>query len=82
MGSLAKVRLLCLIPFKDRNNICDAQEPTPGSCVTVCGVSATDACTDACGRSVCTNVHQVPAWNEKCLQRCANECLRGKAAYS
>ncbi|CAD7697487.1 unnamed protein product [Ostreobium quekettii] len=55
-----------------------SKDPTPGTCVTVCGVSDADACTDACQRAVCINMHQVPAWNEACVTRCTNECLRGR----
>eukprot|EP00242_Pyramimonas_sp_CCMP2087_P016820 CAMPEP_0198210894 /NCGR_PEP_ID=MMETSP1445-20131203/22506_1 /TAXON_ID=36898 /ORGANISM="Pyramimonas sp., Strain CCMP2087" /LENGTH=100 /DNA_ID=CAMNT_0043885059 /DNA_START=173 /DNA_END=472 /DNA_ORIENTATION=- len=39
-----------------------AKEPTPNTCVTVCGTNAMDACTEACQRAVCVNLHQVPAW--------------------
>lgn len=56
------------------------QDVTPNTCVTVCGVSAEDACSSACGRTVCSNLHQVPAWNEACIERCSAECLRGRAA--
>eukprot|EP00879_Flechtneria_rotunda_P011911 GHRR01012441.1.p1 GENE.GHRR01012441.1~~GHRR01012441.1.p1 ORF type:complete len:118 (+),score=11.34 GHRR01012441.1:290-643(+) len=57
-----------------------AKEPTRDTCVTVCGVSAYDACTDACQRAVCSVPHQVPAWNESCLKRCTAECLKGRTA--
>jgi len=50
----------------------------PHTCVTVCGMSGTDACLDACARVVCTAQHGVPGWNEKCLKRCAAECTRGR----
>ena len=40
--------------------------------------AATDACTEACQRGVCTNMHQVPAWNDACLKRCTTECTRGR----
>ncbi|KAK9795212.1 hypothetical protein WJX73_001275 [Symbiochloris irregularis] len=57
-----------------------SKDPTPNTCVTVCGTSATDACTEACQRAVCTSLHQVPAWNDACLKRCTTECLRGRAS--
>jgi hypothetical protein len=50
------------------------------TCVTVCGMSGTDACVDACARVACTGQHGVPGWNEKCVKRCASECARGKTA--
>ncbi|KAI4371855.1 hypothetical protein MLD38_010155 [Melastoma candidum] len=53
-----------------------SKDPTPDTCVTVCGVSELDACADACTRTVCVNQHQVPNWNDICLRRCQNECLR------
>ncbi|GBF93207.1 hypothetical protein Rsub_05939 [Raphidocelis subcapitata] len=56
-----------------------AKDPTPHSCITVCGVSAHDACVEACQRSVCSIPHQVPAWNESCLKRCTAECIKGRA---
>ncbi|KAI8462897.1 MAG: hypothetical protein J3K34DRAFT_527425 [Monoraphidium minutum] len=59
-----------------------SRDPTPNSCITVCGVSAHDACVEACQRSVCSIPHQVPAWNEACLKRCTSECLKGRAATS
>ena len=37
-----------------------------------------DACTEACAKAVCVNQHQVPAWNDACLKRCAAECLKGR----
>ena len=96
-----------------------SQDPTPSTCVTVCGVSgalqgqgcgeggqwanatppaaaqhaatpatppphpppklvADDSCAEACQRAVCANMHQVPAWNDACLKRCATECARGR----
>lgn len=55
-----------------------AKDATPNTCVTVCGTSSVDACTDACQRAVCTTMHQVPAWNDNCLSRCSNECQRGR----
>lgn len=56
------------------------QDATPNTCVTVCGVSARDACAEACQRSVCVVPHQVPAWNEACQKRCVQECLKGRAS--
>ncbi|KAH0694172.1 hypothetical protein KY285_021269 [Solanum tuberosum] len=53
-----------------------SKDPTPYTCVTVCGVSELDACADACARTVCVNQHQVPNWNDICLKRCQSECLR------
>ncbi|GFR47341.1 hypothetical protein Agub_g9036 [Astrephomene gubernaculifera] len=55
-----------------------AKEAVPGNCVTVCGVSAVDACTEACQRAVCVAATHVPAWNEGCIRRCTAECLRTK----
>ncbi|KAG5612768.1 hypothetical protein H5410_024049 [Solanum commersonii] len=49
-----------------------SKDPTPYTCVTVCGVSELDAC----ARTVCVNQHQVPNWNDICLKRCQSECLR------
>ncbi|KAK9866692.1 hypothetical protein WJX84_004268 [Apatococcus fuscideae] len=46
-----------------------SKDPTPNTCVTVCGTSTHDACVDACQRAVCANMHQVPAWNDACLKR-------------
>ncbi|KAK3033769.1 hypothetical protein RJ639_034211 [Escallonia herrerae] len=46
-----------------------SKDPTPDTCVTVCGVSELDACADACARTVCVNQHQVPNWNDICLKR-------------
>ncbi|XP_028091948.1 uncharacterized protein LOC114292225 isoform X2 [Camellia sinensis] len=46
------------------------------TCVTVCGVSELDACSDACARTVYVNQHQVPNWNDICLRRCQSECLK------
>ncbi|KAG7671349.1 hypothetical protein Ndes2526B_g02152 [Nannochloris sp. 'desiccata'] len=57
-----------------------AKEATPNTCVTVCGVSALDACTEACQQAVCSSMHQVPAWNEACITRCSTECTRGRTA--
>eukprot|EP00878_Enallax_costatus_P004692 GHUV01004940.1.p2 GENE.GHUV01004940.1~~GHUV01004940.1.p2 ORF type:complete len:121 (+),score=18.21 GHUV01004940.1:104-466(+) len=59
-----------------------AKEPTRDTCVTVCGISAHDACADACQRAVCSIPHQVPAWNEACLKRCTAECMKGRATGS
>lgn len=44
-----------------------------------CG-AAVDACRDACNRVVCSNMHQVPAWNEACESRCSAECQKGRAS--
>lgn len=57
-----------------------AKDATPDTCVTVCGTSTVDACTDACQRAVCATVHQVPAWNDNCLSRCSSECQRGRTS--
>eukprot|EP01023_Acetabularia_acetabulum_P061931 TRINITY_DN7540_c0_g1_i1.p2 TRINITY_DN7540_c0_g1~~TRINITY_DN7540_c0_g1_i1.p2 ORF type:complete len:125 (-),score=16.28 TRINITY_DN7540_c0_g1_i1:214-588(-) len=51
--------------------------PAPHTCVTVCGVSRQDACSEACQMAVC-NTHQVEAWNQACKKRCTNECLKGR----
>ncbi|KAM7256841.1 hypothetical protein ACFE04_012582 [Oxalis oulophora] len=53
-----------------------SKDPIPDTCVTVCGVSELDACSDACARTVCVNQHQVPNWNDICLRRCQSECLK------
>lgn len=53
-----------------------SKDPTPNTCVTVCGVSTLDACTEACRRSVCVNPHHVPNWNDVCMRRCQEECAR------
>ncbi|CAN6443302.1 Uncharacterized protein EJ110_NYTH08302 [Nymphaea thermarum] len=53
-----------------------SKEPTPDTCVTVCGVSQIDACADACARTVCVLPHHVPNWNDVCLRRCQSECLK------
>mmetsp|Transcript_11646 Transcript_11646/g.41930 ORF Transcript_11646/g.41930 Transcript_11646/m.41930 type:complete len:123 (+) Transcript_11646:83-451(+) len=55
-----------------------AKDPTPNTCVTVCGSSGIDACTEACQRSVCSAPHSVPSWNDQCNKRCTQECLRGR----
>eukprot|EP00271_Cylindrocystis_brebissonii_P009122 TRINITY_DN23782_c0_g1_i1.p1 TRINITY_DN23782_c0_g1~~TRINITY_DN23782_c0_g1_i1.p1 ORF type:complete len:122 (+),score=6.65 TRINITY_DN23782_c0_g1_i1:252-617(+) len=53
-----------------------SKDPTPDTCVTVCGVSEEDACAEACRMSVCVNQHHVPNWNEVCMRRCTEECLK------
>lgn len=53
-----------------------SKDPTRNTCVTVCGTSAVDACRDACLRTACVNLHQVPAWNDACVERCTAECLK------
>lgn len=53
-----------------------SKDPTPNTCVTVCGASELDACAEACARTVCVNQHHVPNWNDICQRRCENECLR------
>ncbi|KMZ67712.1 hypothetical protein ZOSMA_25G01010 [Zostera marina] len=58
-----------------------SKDPTPNSCVTVCGVSELDACAEACARTVCVNQHQVPNWNDICLRRCQSECLKLSSSY-
>ncbi|GLI65682.1 hypothetical protein VaNZ11_009289 [Volvox africanus] len=55
-----------------------AKDAIPGNCVTVCGISAVDACTEACQRAVCVTPSTVPAWNEACTKRCTAECIRTK----
>ncbi|XP_075497339.1 uncharacterized protein At5g64816-like isoform X1 [Primulina tabacum] len=59
-----------------------SKDPIPDTCVTVCGVSELDACSDACARTVCINQHQVPNWNDVCLRRCQSECLKISASRS
>ncbi|KAK9110580.1 hypothetical protein Sjap_018640 [Stephania japonica] len=60
-----------------------SKDPTPDTCVTVCGVSELDACADACARTVCVNQHQVPNWNDICLRRCQTECIKlSSSSYS
>ncbi|KAA8530945.1 hypothetical protein F0562_005688 [Nyssa sinensis] len=59
-----------------------SKDPIPDTCVTVCGVSELDACSDACARAVCVNQHQVPNWNDICLRRCQSECLKLSASRS
>jgi hypothetical protein len=56
-----------------------SKDPTPDTCVTVCGVSEVDACADACGRSVCANAHHVPNWNDICMRRCQSQCLKARS---
>ena len=56
-----------------------SKDPTPQSCVTVCGVNRNDSCTESCQRVVCMNMHQVPSWNDQCLKRCTLECQKGRA---
>lgn len=55
-----------------------SKDPTLNSCVTVCGSSGIDACTEACQRCVCSLPHTVPAWQDQCNKRCTQECLRGR----
>ncbi|XP_022977947.1 uncharacterized protein At5g64816-like isoform X1 [Cucurbita maxima] len=59
-----------------------SKDPIPDTCMTVCGLSELDACTDACARTVCVNQHQVPNWNDICLRRCQSECLKLSASHS
>ncbi|XP_043697744.1 uncharacterized protein At5g64816-like [Telopea speciosissima] len=58
------------------------KDPTPDTCITVCGVSQIGACIDACARTVCVNQYQVPNWNDVCLRKCQNECLKLSFSYS
>ncbi|PPR83147.1 hypothetical protein GOBAR_AA37562 [Gossypium barbadense] len=44
-----------------------SKDPIPGTCVTVCGVSELDACSDACARTVCVNQHQIDSSVLMCL---------------
>ncbi|MBA0653904.1 hypothetical protein Goklo_021004 [Gossypium klotzschianum] len=44
-----------------------SKDPIPDTCVTVCGVSELDACSDACARTVCVNQHQFPFFLEHWL---------------
>lgn len=53
-----------------------SKDPTPDTCVTVCGVSEVDACGEACALSVCANAHHVPNWNDICMRRCQTQCLK------
>ncbi|GLJ33367.1 hypothetical protein SUGI_0671290 [Cryptomeria japonica] len=46
------------------------------TCVTVCGASELDSCTDACTRAVCANDYHLPNWSDVCLRRCQNQCLK------
>lgn len=59
-----------------------SKDPIPDTCVTVCGVSSVDACSDACARTVCVNHNQVPNWDDVCLRRCQSECLKLSASRS
>jgi hypothetical protein len=59
-----------------------SKDPIPDTCVTVCGVSELDACSDACARTVCVNQHQVANWNDICLRRCQSECLKLSSSSS
>uniref|UniRef100_A0A1J3CIF8 Thionin-like protein 2 n=1 Tax=Noccaea caerulescens TaxID=107243 RepID=A0A1J3CIF8_NOCCA len=59
-----------------------SKDPIPDTCVTVCGVSELDACSDACARTVCVNQHQVANWNDICLRRCQTECLKLSSSSS
>jgi hypothetical protein len=59
-----------------------SKDPIPDTCVTVCGVSEFNSCTDACARTVCVNQHQVPNWSDVCLRRCQSECLKLSASNS
>lgn len=59
-----------------------SKDPIPDTCVTVCGVSELDACSDACARTVCVDQHQVPNWNDVCLRRCQSECLKLSSSFS
>uniref|UniRef100_A0A7I4BN91 Uncharacterized protein n=1 Tax=Physcomitrium patens TaxID=3218 RepID=A0A7I4BN91_PHYPA len=52
---------------------------TSDTCVTVCGVSEVDACSEACIRSVCANAHHVPNWNDVCSRRCQTQCIKSGA---
>ncbi|KAJ7555928.1 hypothetical protein O6H91_05G109300 [Diphasiastrum complanatum] len=53
-----------------------SRDNEPDTCVTVCGASAVDACVDACSRTVCLIPHHVPNWNDICIRRCQNQCLK------
>lgn len=53
-----------------------SKDPTPDTCVVACGVSEVDACADACARAVCAIPHHVPAWNDVCMRRCQEVCLK------
>ncbi|KAH7421549.1 hypothetical protein KP509_13G063400 [Ceratopteris richardii] len=55
------------------------QKPSD-TCVTVCGSSRVDACSDACVRAICSNQHHIPNWNDICLRRCQNQCLQFQQA--
>lgn len=53
-----------------------SKDPTPNTCVTVCGESEFACCTEACRMTVCVIPHHVPNWNDVCMRRCSNECLK------
>ena len=53
-----------------------SKDPTPSTCVTVCGESELACCTEACRMTVCVIPHHVPNWNDVCMSRCSNECLK------
>ena len=53
-----------------------SKDPTPGACLTVCGPSEQEACTEACVAVMCSAQHDVPAWNDACVKRCTTECAR------
>mmetsp|Transcript_11569 Transcript_11569/g.42317 ORF Transcript_11569/g.42317 Transcript_11569/m.42317 type:complete len:121 (+) Transcript_11569:307-669(+) len=59
-----------------------AKDASAGTCVTVCGESRLDSCTEACQRTLCFGDHQVPAWNEECMKKCTQECLKGRSAQA
>ncbi|KAF5960585.1 hypothetical protein HYC85_001794 [Camellia sinensis] len=88
-GARARKRLLMIYLSSER--VCTSKrmlkkvgsfskDPIPDTCVTVCGVSELDACSDACARTVYVNQHQVPNWNDICLRRCQSECLKLSAS--
>lgn len=57
-----------------------AKDAAPSNCLTVCGISREDACLDACARVICVGPSPVPSWNEKCLSRCSEQCMKGRSA--
>jgi hypothetical protein len=57
-----------------------SKDPTEHACVTVCGMSSGDSCAEACERVICANPHSVPSWNDQCMNRCKQECLRGRTS--
>ncbi|KAI5077073.1 hypothetical protein GOP47_0009138, partial [Adiantum capillus-veneris] len=58
-----------------------SKDPNPSNtCVTVCGASQVDACSDACAGAVCSNQHHISNWNDICLRRCQNQCLQLQSA--